>query len=168
MLPEPVAGALDLNDGGVVVDPVMATALLDRLHQPRIEAPVLSGDIETAWRNKLRENAGRAGMSSTGRQLLERLQAAHPGGYPDDILRTVQRRVKVWRREKATAMVFGELPSADSVADRHGKRVPPSLGEKSPLSAAKPVQPGNGRRERRGLRRVKALRASSAAPRPVG
>ena len=32
----------------------------------------------------------------TGRQLLERLQAAHPGEYPDGLLRTVQRRVKVW------------------------------------------------------------------------
>ena len=37
--------------------------------------------------------------------------------YPDGLLRTVQRRVKVWRREKATAMVFGELPRAESVAD---------------------------------------------------
>ena len=41
----------------------------------------------------------------------------HPGEYPDGLLRTVQRRVKVWRREKATAMVFGELPAAESVAD---------------------------------------------------
>ena len=54
---------------------------------------------------------------STGRQLLERLQAAHPDEYPDGLLRTVQRRVKVWRREKATAMVFGELPAVESVAD---------------------------------------------------
>ena len=36
-------------------------------------------------------------------------QAAHPGEYPDGLLRTVQRRVKVWRKEKATAMVFGVL-----------------------------------------------------------
>ena len=54
---------------------------------------------------------------STGHQLLERLQAAHPGEYPDSLLRTVQRRVEVWRREKATAMVFGELPAVGSVAD---------------------------------------------------
>ena len=54
---------------------------------------------------------------STGHQLLERLQAAHPGEYPDGLLRTVQRRVKGWRREKATAMVFGELPVVESVAD---------------------------------------------------
>ena len=53
----------------------------------------------------------------TGRQLLERLQAAPPAEFPDGLLRTVQRRVKVWRREKATAMVFGELPAVESVAD---------------------------------------------------
>ena len=54
---------------------------------------------------------------STSRELLERLQEAHPGEYSDSLLRTVQRRVKVWRREKATEMVFGELPSAESVRD---------------------------------------------------
>ena len=56
----------------------------------------------------------------TGRQLLERLQAAHPGEYPDGLLRTVQRRVKVWRKEKATAMVFGELggmPTEESIVE---------------------------------------------------
>ena len=55
----------------------------------------------------------------TGRQLLGRLQAAHPGEYSDGLLRTVQRRVKVWRKEKAMAMVFGklgELPTEESVA----------------------------------------------------
>ena len=54
---------------------------------------------------------------STSRQLLERLQAAHPGEYPDSLLRTLQRRVKAWRREKATAMVFGELPPPGSADD---------------------------------------------------
>ena len=43
----------------------------------------------------------------TSRELLERLQVAHPGAYPDGQLRTLQRRVKVWRREAAQAMVFG-------------------------------------------------------------
>src|SRR6185312_4690455 len=31
----------------------------------------------------------------TGRELLERLQAAHPGIYPDGQLRTLQRRLKI-------------------------------------------------------------------------
>ena len=43
----------------------------------------------------------------TGRQLLDKLQAAHPETYPDKLLRTVQRRLKVWRRERASALVFG-------------------------------------------------------------
>ena len=51
----------------------------------------------------------------TSRHLLGRLQAAHPGEYPDSLLRTVQRRVKIWRREKTTAMVFGELPAGESI-----------------------------------------------------
>ena len=41
-----------------------------------------------------------------------------PGEYPDGLLRTVQRRVKVWRKEKATAMVFGEqgeMPTEESI-----------------------------------------------------
>ena len=50
---------------------------------------------------------------NTSRQLLEKLQATHPGEYPDNVLRTLQRRVKVWRREKATAMVFGEFPAVE-------------------------------------------------------
>ena len=56
---------------------------------------------------------------STSRQLLEKLQEAHPDEYPDNLLRFLQRRVKVWRTENATAMVFGELPSAES-ADEAG------------------------------------------------
>lgn len=53
----------------------------------------------------------------TSRELLERLQAMRPGGFPDGQLRTLQRRLKDWRREKAHAMVFGaavEQPSASS------------------------------------------------------
>ena len=45
----------------------------------------------------------------TGRELLERLQAAHPDTYPDGLLRTLQRRLKIWRSEKAHMMVFGRM-----------------------------------------------------------
>jgi hypothetical protein len=48
-----------------------------------------------------------ADPASTGRQLLERLQATHPGSYPDGLVRTVQRRLKIWRSEMAHALVFG-------------------------------------------------------------
>jgi hypothetical protein len=44
----------------------------------------------------------------TSRELLERLQSEHPDAYPDGLLRTLQRRLKGWRREIAHRMVFGE------------------------------------------------------------
>ena len=43
----------------------------------------------------------------TSREFFDRLQAAHPGVYPDGQLRTLQRRLKLWRHERAHAMVFG-------------------------------------------------------------
>ncbi len=43
----------------------------------------------------------------TSRELFERLQAEQPGVFPDGQLRTLQRRLKEWRREKAHEMVFG-------------------------------------------------------------
>src|SRR5271165_5889023 len=43
----------------------------------------------------------------TSRELLERLQAQCPGVYPEGQLRTLQRRLKEWRREAAHQMVFG-------------------------------------------------------------
>lgn len=45
--------------------------------------------------------------SQTGSNLLLRLQAAYPGRYRDELLRTVQRRLKVWRGEIAASLVFG-------------------------------------------------------------
>jgi hypothetical protein len=42
----------------------------------------------------------------TGTELLLRLQAEHPGEYPDTNLRTLQRRVKLWRRAAARKLVF--------------------------------------------------------------
>ncbi len=53
----------------------------------------------------------------TSRELLERLQGEHPGVYPDGQLRTVQRRVKGWRREVAHKLVFGPAaPEEQEVA----------------------------------------------------
>ena len=52
-----------------------------------------------------------ADPSRTGCELLERLQVEHPGCYPDHLLRTLQRRLKVWRGEMARALVFGSAGS---------------------------------------------------------
>ena len=43
----------------------------------------------------------------TSRELFERLQEVQPGVFPDGQLRTLQRRLKEWRREQAHKMVFG-------------------------------------------------------------
>ncbi len=43
----------------------------------------------------------------TGAELLTRLQAEYPGAYPDKLLRTLQRRLKSWRSEQASALLFG-------------------------------------------------------------
>ena len=52
----------------------------------------------------------------TARELLERLQVEQPGSYPTGLLRTVQRRLKVWRRDKAHELVFGATPAGDEPA----------------------------------------------------
>jgi hypothetical protein len=43
----------------------------------------------------------------TSRELFERLQTEQPGIFPDGQLRTLQRRLKEWRREIAHELVFG-------------------------------------------------------------
>lgn len=43
----------------------------------------------------------------TSRELFERLQKEQPGVFADGQLRTLQRRLKEWRREMAHKMVFG-------------------------------------------------------------
>jgi hypothetical protein len=64
-----------------------------------------------------------ADRAQTGRDLLSKLQAAHPGEYPDALLRTVQRRLKTWRAEMAKALVFGTNHS------QPGPTSPASLNE---------------------------------------
>lgn len=55
-----------------------------------------------------------ADPASTGRQLLERLQRTYPGCYPDGLVRTVQRRLKIWRSLMAHALVFGRAGGTSS------------------------------------------------------
>jgi hypothetical protein len=56
----------------------------------------------------------------TSRELLERLQAQYPGVYPEGQLRTLQRRLKEWRREAAHRMVFGTMTADPGVAPAGG------------------------------------------------
>jgi hypothetical protein len=47
----------------------------------------------------------------TARELLERLQDEQPGAYAVGLLRTLQRRLKDWRRDKAHELVFRATPT---------------------------------------------------------
>ena len=53
----------------------------------------------------------------SGRELLDRLQAEQPGDYPDGLLRTVQRRLKIWRSEQAHALVFINSPTGNATVE---------------------------------------------------
>lgn len=52
----------------------------------------------------------------TGTEVLERLHEEQPGFYPETLLRTLQRRLKVWRAASARRLVFapGELGGRDA------------------------------------------------------
>lgn len=56
----------------------------------------------------------------TGRELLERLQTERAGEYPDALLRTVQRRLKAWRSERAHALIFGARGNSMGTPDGLG------------------------------------------------
>jgi len=51
----------------------------------------------------------------TSRELFERLQEEPPGVFPDGQRRTLQRRLKEWRREMAHKMVFGAEAPGETV-----------------------------------------------------
>ena len=58
-----------------------------------------------------------ASPASTGREIFEALQAEHPGIYADHLLRTFQRRIKLWRHGYAKSLVFGAVHHGRNPAD---------------------------------------------------
>lgn len=50
----------------------------------------------------------------TSRELFERLQATRPGAFPDGQLRTLQRRIKGWRRDLSHTLVFGAMAASQT------------------------------------------------------
>ena len=48
----------------------------------------------------------------TSSELLSKLQAEYQGVYPSKVLRTLQRRLKLWRSEQASALLFGSGETA--------------------------------------------------------
>jgi hypothetical protein len=60
----------------------------------------------------------------TARELLQRLQAHYPRSYPDGQLRTLQRRLKIWRSEMARDLIFGTSAELNSAAERSAASAP--------------------------------------------
>ncbi len=58
---------------------------------------------------------------ATAKSLLERLEQAYPGQFPEGQLRTLQRRVREWRRVMARELVYGrrngEVGTEESVIE---------------------------------------------------
>jgi hypothetical protein len=60
----------------------------------------------------------------TSGELFRRLQTEHPGAYPDGQVRTLQRRVKEWRREMAHLMVFGRTSTGEALGEELAMETP--------------------------------------------
>ena len=80
------------------------------------------------------------------RELLDRLQAEQPDEHPDKLLRTVQRRIKIWRAERAHQMVFG--PLARTISSTALDQNDPKAGEdgavqREAMSHPRPSPPYN-------------------------
>jgi hypothetical protein len=63
--------------------------------------------FETTWAEVQRW--AEAEPEQTARQLFQRLQAEYPSTHSDGQLRTLQRRLKAWRREMACDLAFESL-----------------------------------------------------------
>tara|TARA_R110002096_G_scaffold166110_1_gene335203 strand:+ start:80 stop:460 length:381 start_codon:yes stop_codon:yes gene_type:complete len=74
--------------------------------------------------------------SQTGRNLLSKLQTAHPGAYPDGLLRTVQRRLKIWRADVARELVFGTTQGGPQPAAPDALRDTGAFAHQGPTQSA--------------------------------
>jgi len=54
---------------------------------------------------------------ATAKELFVRLQAEQPGRFPDVQLRTLQRRVRIWRHVMARGLVFGGQNASEVSAE---------------------------------------------------
>jgi len=91
---------------------------------------------------------------ATAKSLLEKLQEKYPGEYPASQLRTLQRRVKEWRRVMARELVYGSQDGEDgstgsmnegTAARREGRDpVPGTIGGSEPPPMAATSTSANG------------------------
>lgn len=78
--------------------------------------------FEYSWPTVQRWLEAEPGVSA--KKLIERLAAMFPAVYTGKAqLRTLQRRVKAWRAERAKALIFGYLSSASAAHEVTGEAV---------------------------------------------
>jgi hypothetical protein len=121
---------------GEIVTDAAATPTLD-IFLAGLRTAWKEGEVRPTARAKPREKRGRrrpdplvavtaqlqtwfeAEPWRTARELLEKLQSEHPNHYPEGLLRTLQRRLKIWRAERAHMLVFGsqkhDVPATELV-----------------------------------------------------
>ena len=92
--------------------------------------------FETTWPEVWRW--AEAEPDQTARQLFQRLQAQHPGAYNDGQLRTLQRRLKAWRRAMAGNLVVESLSNDPSRPKKMAARERPSLAAATALGSTGP------------------------------
>jgi len=63
---------------------------------------------------------------ATAKSLMKRLQVAYPDLYPDNLLRTLQRRIKEWRRAMARNLILPGVPERNDIEPVHF--APPPAG----------------------------------------
>ena len=69
----------------------------------------------------------------TAKELLGRLQQTQPEAFSDNLLRTLQRRVKGWRSTRARELVFGDDALAHAAEADCGVVLPAALGGGIPI-----------------------------------
>lgn len=80
----------------------------DQAHAAEITAsPPRAPPPRSAGRAPETSRPGSTKTRHTPGALPCRLQAAHPDAYPDELIRTVQRRAKIWRGDMPRSLVFG-------------------------------------------------------------
>jgi hypothetical protein len=93
---------------------------------PRVQSLQLNAsaaDLIRCWVTAELEEWYQAGPWRTPREFLERVQVKYPGRYADGLIRTVQRRIKIWRGARARELTFGPFADAEpSNADTHTQR----------------------------------------------
>jgi len=92
--------------------------------------------FETTWPEVRRW--AEAEPDQTARQLFQRLQAQHPGAYNDGQLRTLQRRLKAWRRAMARNLVVESLSNDASRPKKMAARERPSLAAATAAGSTAP------------------------------